>query len=800
MKISYIKLVNHKRFPLRDDPIVEATFTQNTTMISGINGSGKTNLLNELTPLPSDKTAYHKNGYKEIHIDHKGQNYKVISDFTDGVKYYFYVNDENLNTANNITTQRDLVYQHFGITQIYHDLMTGIETFTNMSLINRKKLFNGITHLNIDAILENYNELNEELKNNEYLLKTQMSLLQSEEQKLLDKNRYESLQLHQKQMKEMIDYLLDFRMNLVKYDQSSEQIEDTTIQYKIIVDKIQDYLSKHYTYLTSYRYTDEGDFKNQVDLVSYKLDQHYELLESKEKELKIIIENQNTDIDQIKSEVNRLQLQKKNLQEGLTYLDTTLDNLEEVRNYIYSLESSLLEILSEIPLNEDKVYSKEKYEQLLLLKNKLLEEQTKLLAEELELKKKIDHFNQHKENIQCPQCHFTWESTEHNETYDRVKENLKKVSLTMTNKQVLIKDTDIKIQNMIEYFNIYRTYSNARKSTYLYFPKFWNQIDTEELIFKEPRQILVHLKTLVHDVVSVEQYQILNKQLIELETKLKTLSNLQVNNKNELEYQIKGILEDIHELQDQKRDLIIHLKNSQFYLLLQKTLNSFYNEQNRSRNDLFSSSVSFSVQSVINELDIELSKYKVSLLEIEKELIQYTTVSSIVEKYQKQIEETQLNVKMITLILNELSPKNGLIAKSVSSFLNVIINNLNKVIHKVWDYRMVIKPIDVESEVLNYRFKVDVEDKIVIDDINKVSAGMREVINLSFKIVLYILLKFDNYPLYLDELASAMDSNHSSKVFNYIYELSRQGKFSQVFLITHKEKLNYMTDMDIIEL
>ena len=159
MKIKYLKLNGFKRFPFianKQFELTEEILEKKLIIINGINGSGKSSLLNELTPLPSDKNDFTKDGYKEIVIEHDKNIFRLICDFSNN-NYFFYLNDENLNVSGNITTQRELVEKYFNINDNIHRLLIGSDNFTELSLLQRKKLFSSITHLNLDFILDNYN-------------------------------------------------------------------------------------------------------------------------------------------------------------------------------------------------------------------------------------------------------------------------------------------------------------------------------------------------------------------------------------------------------------------------------------------------------------------------------------------------------------------------------------------------------------------------------------------------------------------------------------------------------------------
>ena len=114
---------------------------------------------------------------------------------------------------------------------------------------------------------------------------------------------------------------------------------------------------------------------------------------------------------------------------------------------------------------------------------------------------------------------------------------------------------------------------------------------------------------------------------------------------------------------------------------------------------------------------------------------------------------------------------------------------------------MILKAINVESEVLNYKFKVEVEDKITIEDIAKVSSGMKEIINLSFKTLLYKLLKLEHYPVFLDEFGVKLDKVHRSKISELVFKMMNSNYYSQIFLITHIEtSYAIFKDVEVLEL
>ena len=803
MYISYLVLRGFKRFPLSDLEVFEHEFVSKLTMIAGQNGSGKSSLLNELTPLPSDKNNFYKSGYKEIHIEHNGNLYRLISDFTDGASYSFIVDEEELNQSNNITTQRDLVYKHFSITPAIHELIIGAESFTEMSLLSRKKLFSAITNLNIDKILENYGSLKEELKNNELLLKTTTSLLQSEEQKLIIPDRVNELRKEQRLTSEFIEYLLELRSELKTY-----KVSDTTSltyeRYIELSSKLQAIVNKYYVRITAYPYKDLDayitSYTSRLNLATYQLSSHYKELDEAQRELKIATLAGESNLASLQARAVEFTTHINSITSSLGYLKDSSEYTDDTKTAIYRLEVSLPEVIRSMPLNLDRKYTRERYDSLLTQGKETLDKLTESSTKELSLTKELDRLSMPVDKIECPNCKFTWVPGNTASAIKKLKQELSLILKEKVELQSQLKTIQSETDAVIEYFSIYKQYSVIRSSTRQAIPEFWNKVDAEQWVFSNPTEVLVAVKELSRDAANLDIISKYRSELSTLTDHIKVIGSVANGDTAKLETKIEDINRTIYYKQLEKAEVTAMLQEAKLMGRVYTAIECTQMALEAARSDLYTSNVSFTMGELLEVIESTLSRYKVSLIESDKELQQYDSIKYTADKYKAQIEDIQENIKVLSIALDELSPKNGLIAKSVSSFLNVIIGSINSTIASILNYKMVLKAIDVENDSLNYKFKVEVEDKLPVDDIKLCSRGMQEVINLSFKVILYKLLGLEGTPFYADELASALDSNHTSKMVNLIQQLSVSDKYSQVFIISHKENFTFLRNLETIEL
>ena len=108
MKILELALKGYKRLSLNQIETIQLTPQNKFHWILGTNGSGKSSLMKELTPLAAAPANYHKGGYKKIVLEHRGDIYKLESNFVGPKNLFTFVvvkgdKEEELNPGHTST-------------------------------------------------------------------------------------------------------------------------------------------------------------------------------------------------------------------------------------------------------------------------------------------------------------------------------------------------------------------------------------------------------------------------------------------------------------------------------------------------------------------------------------------------------------------------------------------------------------------------------------------------------------------------------------------------------------------------
>ncbi len=229
MKIEYIKLINYvgiyNGLGLEDIEINLSKAKSKIILIRGLNGSGKTTILNSLSPLPDNNDSILKNreGVKLIKISHNDFLYSIRIDHpvkTNGErgiiratiqKSYDGGKDVELNPNGNITTYKEIISSEFGLDsnfEILSRLSTEDKGIASKTPSERKLFVN-----NILEELNDYNNIHKTIVKRSSMFKSMVNRLESKIERI---GNPEELKLTLQSIEHRLDSMNSERDNINK--------------------------------------------------------------------------------------------------------------------------------------------------------------------------------------------------------------------------------------------------------------------------------------------------------------------------------------------------------------------------------------------------------------------------------------------------------------------------------------------------------------------------------------------------------------------------------------------------------
>ncbi len=772
MKIVSLTLSKYKRFNLNGINKIVFTPKQRSNLILGANGSGKSSLLKELSPLPANSNKdFNEGGYKDITIEFHNSIYRLTSGMLGSTKHQFIKDGEELNDGHTKKIQLQLVKEHFNVTPELQEVFLGHKRFTKMSPAERKKYFTNISTVDYTYAINLFNKTkirHRDLIGGIKILNHKLSTVKS---KIISDEEHQILLKQDRIYKDIITSSLTALSNVDVTALNISTLETET-----------DILSKFYKNFTAMNLiTDETE-----ESVKTKL---------------YIIENEITtlikeiDVTSIKTEVehldsNSLKLTLSSLEKEISditttmYVDLSIKDISFTQSYLVSILVKSYDLIDSIV--SSKVSVDMSVVSSLKLKLDTLKERERTLSRfihTLNEDKTIIEANKDKDTITCGNCGSSWKEGYDAVTHKLILDKLKNHndSYEVNVKEILSLEKELsETQSKINDISLFKQlFNNQELKKILYYLLSDLNISTDgEVVkqrlfkIKESLALWVKLTTL-----NLELENNKNKLLLILKTE-DQINNIQLLNKEELELKINRAYNN----RDRYRLLLKQLKDN--VVMKQKLKESSERL------------IGLIKQFTINNKKIITIKRNESL----KNIIEYCkkasdelslTLNNILynEKLRDSltIEIIELEQREVILknMVNSLSPNSGLIAKSINAFLGVFITDINKLINKIWTYPLNVLPCSIENGDLDYKFNLSVDGEDSDDDISKGSTGQREIIDTCFKLVSMQYLNMLDYPLMLDEFAASFDIEHRERAMKITETLSTMSNFSQMFTVSH---------------
>lgn len=761
--------------------------------ILGTNGSGKSSLLKELTPLPANSSDYGKDGSKIISITSHGHDYLLISDFSKANPHSFLKNMEELNKGGTITVQKELVRQEFGIRQEIHDLMTGLEKFTLMSPSRRREWFTELCETNYDYPLSVYGKFKERSRDTSGALKLAKKRLVVETTKLPHSKDIENIQLQIDDVVREITLLYENKVDETRTPLTIEKQQNIWIsELQLITTRlfsVKGHFNKRQVFTEEELLYDLDQKKHEITQVNTKI----EMLSKEHLKLK-------TALDEFEKTGQDSVIELKDKREGLVKQreelwgrrKLSLEPVEAVGalSALETMQEYLFSILVNMPENKERKLSSVN---LNILQEKVFDLKTKLQSSEQRLLK-LNHDKEHLEqlkaggDIECPKCNHRWVIGYTQTNYDKLISVINQGTLFIVEQKNILAQLESDLKINVEYNNNYSEFARCVRSTPILKP-FWDYLLEGEHIYKSPNNVMRLLELYKIDLDFEIQYKVITDEVTKIDQLIQIALKATSVDAGNVKTRIDSIETELGLLNREKyltnNQLVDRTQDYQKVVeigKLSEQIKQYQTQLEKGFNDSIRAVRNEVINSCLNQLQIDLAQKQSKLNDIRMQ-------KGIVDDIEKNIEVLTQDDIALKLVIDTLSPTDGLIAEGLLGFIRNFIRKMNRLISKVWLYRMEVQDCSVSTEEgaeLDYRFPVLVQTKDnIIPDVGKCSMGMQEIMNLAFRIVAMRYLGLSDYPIYLDELGSALDTEHKSQIVILIKYLIEQCSFSQIYLVSH---------------
>lgn len=750
MIIKRLRLNNFKRFALKNVKDYVLVPDSNLTIFTWKNGEGKSSIIQQLNPLPNDfNKDFLKDGFKELEFIHNNKTYLVKE--SKG-HYSILENGVELNPSNNKKTQEQVVFNLFNLNPKIMSVINGYTVLSRMSPSERKYWISHISNVDYTYPTKIYLSIME--RKRDIVAWKKLALEKSAELNKLLLNDEDI-----KEIEELNNYLKEKILELLKTNK-----EISHLSFNVIESNLNNYINIIKNISINRNVED-------IDGEIEKLTGHYFKLEDRLKEVNQYLEALSKSITD--EDVEILKRRKEELYKFIQTVDYTLskNNILHYKeqainyyNYASRLQSmqdnvntKLLECNKvEVPNNVEEILKnmKTKLDSLYMVKEQYLN------AKDLKY-------------LKCNSCNSPLDFTS----------NIQKIDLEISKLEPEFKDLSLKYRDFVyrddllkESKDIKVKFDTLLSDIRMKGIKVDTDVETLDAFLDNLSIYISNIRkceSILEEIDNIEKT--LSKEII---SKDKTTAEQTRDRYNE---QIKGctermvvIRERITALKNEKKNIeVVGNYRDKIKEELSSSVDSMKNEMNIIHNESITKVINI-LQDKVKELSETITKHRHFLENI--------------ETYKKSMEDYEEDLKDYSTLLDILSPTNGLIAKSINSLITTVVNEMNTIINSVWTYNMKILPCDLSEGDLDYKFKVEVNDDFIVEDISKLSSSMQEIVDLAFRLVFIRYCRIGDIPIILDEFGRTMDREHRINAFNLIDNVICKN-FEQVFLVSHFEEM-----------
>jgi recombinational DNA repair ATPase RecF len=799
MYVECLELVGCTRLTLNNIERIVITPENVSQILLGSNGSGKSSVLEEWSPLPASPSDYIKGGMKRCTFNHNHFRYIATSDFTTSTgKHSLLKIDENgkeveLNEGGTITVQRELCERLFNLTTERMHLLLGKEEkralFTMMSPTQeRRPLITQMSQDNLDYAMKEYTKAATAARDCATLIKHNRTRLAKETDRLLLLNVDSGLEEEVATLEAELTLLMDERTSTKT---RSSEVEHQLVYIKDEIDKTtQSILTHRFAERNVEGFADVdsiksviSDKKADLNFTVNRLATLNEEYVSRKELLDAIVNSEEYNVDELKVRLEVVQ-------------NDTTEKLSQIRQFTFTGDVSSMaasasmfkglvaNALADLPDNSDRQYSRT----VLAAKDKERDEVSTALSKNQFLLRKLDEQVTHIEaahDTRCPKCDYVWkEGVKEGEL-----ESLRKERVTLVENIIYLKSKLEDVVNIIEKIHEYSNAMRRLKSIFHEYPlssNLLNYLLEDNRVMDNPMQHTPVLDIWMHDLFIADDLYKNSKEITWLQDAFSASQITNVDSKDAIQTSVMKLEADIDHLTYRHRSLQDQIGRYTDLLQLGHDLTNKDNlltELVNRRDSL----LTLYVESLRNEKIGEIIAMYQNMVAVKtSKLNEKKIIEGVIGELEMDLQELEKKHLANKHLATALSPVDGIIAKQMLQFITVMVDQVNEVIASIWTYPLVVLPCGTEKGGLDYKFpmKVGHNEKLVAD-VSDGSKGQREIINFAFRLVMIMYLSYDEYPLYMDEVGQMFDEVHTTNLMNYVKMLMEAHRHTQLVMVSH---------------
>lgn len=784
MEILSIYLKFFKPLLLNNIEEFEYSMKKLLQIILGTNGSGKSSLLRVCSPEPAEGKDFLPGGIKLIIIRNTaGDLFELKSQINKTVSHSFMMNNIELNEGGTLTVQKELVTKHLRYDAFLHKILTGQIEFTRMSPNARKELLQRISNTDLTYATKIYDCVQKEQRDCVGALKFITGKCADLNKRIMPDEKITDLKKEAEDFTAKLNALMPLTNNSVNGHDRNEVLGNLETEHRILRSML-DSVFKEFTRInTTFEIPINrimGELKYTEEQLAIVNQNHLELSEK---------------MNQVKGYLLRLEGCPQNesaqaIRDNITELSRLLNI--EVKEPLSTgpLELALNDVTGLMGLIKSPITEWDNHNGYFHLtdineanlKHATLKSRLSDLARaQTQLGELINHAELAKiGEVTCPKCE-TLILGEGGITVVAMADLVTRydngeLERTALSNQILTMDVDVMVpinnQNVFlaeirRLLNIYPAAASVvrclRPCEVINHPNtLWALLEGEVLTL---RKQMVHSDYRV-ELVKQEEYL----TLIEL--------------KDNIDDQATERLEEsLHDVLTVKGDL------DKYY----STLNRYGRQVQLFYKHVDELDVQIQTVAALISKAFDISGYvyandsvavaQTALAELRKGLDDARHVKEEFDRMEVDHLAYKQRKHGHDLLAKYLSPKDGIIAKTLRTILCKFSEDVNSIVATIWEQKLEVLPYS-NAKSLNFKMPLALENGFV-DDISIGSRGQQDIINLAVTFNVLAYLKLNNYPLFFDEVGSSFDVTHRSNFVRFISNLMTTGACSQLFMVNH---------------